>query len=170
MSFTPETGLVVPGANSYATVAYADAYFEDRDPAWAALTVPEKQRALVRATDYLEQRYVLRWRGTRVEPLHTLSWPRRGAFLEGDPVRPVPDDSVPSALIAATCELALRSHQAALTPDTEAARTVVTKEKVGSLEVQYEVFGSSSEPQYPAVLRTLRPLLLPSAGTEIVRS
>lgn len=53
-----ETGAGLPDANSYATVAEADAYHELREnDAWGAATDAAKAGALVRATDYLDAFY-----------------------------------------------------------------------------------------------------------------
>jgi hypothetical protein len=53
-----EDGSIVAGAESYASVAYADIYFANRPSnpnsiVWAALTVPQKEGALREATDHM---------------------------------------------------------------------------------------------------------------------
>lgn len=72
-------------ANSYATVAQADAYFDERVPAvssWSAATADEKIRALIQATRRLD---ILDWIGWRVADSQALRWPRNGvAVQDGD--------------------------------------------------------------------------------------
>ena len=77
---------------------------------------------------------------------------------------------VPDRLQRATFELALRAATETLLPDLQPSQTVVTKEKVGSLEVEYEVVDGVSLPVYASVLSLLRPLLRGRGGVEIVRS
>lgn len=91
--------------NSYATVAEADAYFEDRldVAAWVAADPSEKAKALVTATSVLDE---YEWTGTAVSESQTLAFPRNGEFF--DPkigalafLSPTPD-----RLITATYDLA----------------------------------------------------------------
>ncbi len=78
-----EDGTQVAGANSYCTRAAADAYFSARgDTVWLTADYWERETALVKATDYLEQKYRLRWRGSRVGGSQPLNWPRRGVPIE----------------------------------------------------------------------------------------
>ena len=62
MSFVLEDGSGVIDSNSYADVAFADAYFSDRKVvAWTGIT-SSKQAALISATDYIETYYNLKRR------------------------------------------------------------------------------------------------------------
>ena len=73
MAFLVETGAGVPGANSYASVAFALAYLTDRGRAtengWTASTTAAKQAALIAATDHIERRFGSRFRGTKARLL-----------------------------------------------------------------------------------------------------
>ncbi len=69
MTIIVEDGTGVPSANSYETVAAADTYLSDRnrqeENSWDDLTTPEKEANLVKATDFIEQRWGLRFLGQR---------------------------------------------------------------------------------------------------------
>lgn len=74
-----ENGSVNPNANSYVTIYEADAYFAARgDTTWMNAEYPQKEVALVKAADYLTQKYRLRWMGSRVSILQPMDWPRNG--------------------------------------------------------------------------------------------
>ncbi len=69
MTIIVEDGTGVPGANSFETAAVADTYLSDRnrqeENGWDDLTTPEKEANLVKATDFIEQRWGLRFLGRR---------------------------------------------------------------------------------------------------------
>lgn len=73
MAFLVETGAGVPGANSYASVAFALAYLTDRaretENGWAASSTAAKQAALIAATDHIERRFGERFRGVKARLL-----------------------------------------------------------------------------------------------------
>lgn len=78
-TFIVEDGSIVPGANSFVSVAEADAILEvdfRKSPAWNALEQEDKEKMLVSATFYLEDNY--QWHGQKVEADQPLSWPRTG--------------------------------------------------------------------------------------------
>jgi hypothetical protein len=106
-----EDGSIVPNANSYCTVAYANAYHANMGNfTWAAIPsesdVPPpaagtitQEALLIQATQYMCGVYRLRWRGWRVEPEaipnpalpgnagvflpgQSLDWPRIGVILK----------------------------------------------------------------------------------------
>lgn len=171
MALRVEDGTGVSDANSYIALAEADTYFQERGNAeWGALSVAEKEQALIRATDYLEQRYDGRWRGARAGAGQALSWPRSYAYAFGDERRPISSEVVPLRLRYATCELASRATDASLRPDLLPNMTAVTKEKVGSLEVNYSPAGGVDTPQFIVVSDLLRPLLHGHRTVELVRS
>ena len=77
MSLNVETGTGASNSESYASVTNADTYHSNRgNSLWATLTTPEKEQALRRATDYMEQVYRKRWKGVRVNATQALSFPR----------------------------------------------------------------------------------------------
>lgn len=69
------------GVNSYATVAEADSYFEDRldVAAWTSATATQKAQALVTATSLLDN---LDWVGVAVSDSQTLAFPRTGTYFD----------------------------------------------------------------------------------------
>lgn len=61
-----EHGYGVHNAESYVKVAFADAYFLARGVAsWAALSTPEKEASLIKATDYIEKMFSRKFGGQR---------------------------------------------------------------------------------------------------------
>lgn len=134
MAFVVEDGTGVANANSYATVEFADAYFEDRGNTDWTGDDAAKQKVLVRATDYVEGRFGLRFIGEQKTLTQSLSWPRYYAA-------PYEDDVIPLKLQKAVCEYAVRAISGKLAPDLEVTDSghsvVITKEKVGPIETEY---------------------------------
>lgn len=80
-TIVPETGLGVAAANSYSSVADADAYFVNHPfyaDAWQDLGVPDKERLLIAATQSLDTMF--NWHGTPSYREQTLGWPRYGVL------------------------------------------------------------------------------------------
>ena len=65
MTFKVEDGTDVAGANSLATVAGFNAYQGDRGVDISDFGTPDIEPALIRATDFIEQRWGGRFKGTR---------------------------------------------------------------------------------------------------------
>lgn len=101
MTLIVETGSIVPGANSYASVAEADARhaMSTSADAWDAFDLPVKEQRLVTATRRLDVMYD--WVGQPWHPDQPLGFPRRSR-LGG-----VPLAGVPIRLKQATIDLAL---------------------------------------------------------------
>lgn len=94
------------GNNSYATVAEADSYFEDRldVAAWTSASVAQKAQALTTATNYLDS---LDWIGSVVSSSQALAFPRTGSYFDPRLGMSVTlDETVPTRIIKATFELA----------------------------------------------------------------
>jgi hypothetical protein len=128
MAFVVEDGTVVADANSLCDVEFADEYFSDRAVvAWTG-SDSIKESALIRATDYIETRFGLRFKGSIADEEQTLSWPR--LYVDAD-------DIVPTAIKKATAEYALRALTAELAPDPDidsSGRAIASKsEKVGPI-------------------------------------
>lgn len=187
MSFVVEDGTRVAGANSYVSVAYANTYFDDRNvTAWADITIPEKEFALIKATDYIEKRFRMQFIGYRQAKDQPLSWPRYDAVLEDGWW--IDGDTIPVEVKQAVCEYA---YQAALTgslisataTESSASPKVAESIKVGPISVteRYKdsasnarslpisVVSSSSIPEYPAADLILQPLLNDGLATDLVR-
>lgn len=164
MTFIVEDGNIVTDANSYGTVAGADAYFTDRGGmGWTGSNVL-KQGYLIQATDYIELRFRRRFIGEKVNAdEQSLSWPRQAEGYE--------EDEIPEALKKATYEYANRARVARLAPDpvTDTTGRAVTgnRRKVGPIEtdVQYQTGGSVSLIKaYPAADMLLSELLKSNGG------
>lgn len=98
---------LVKGTNSYVTVEEANLYFDDRldSAAWIAASNAEKAKALVQATDLLDE---LNWTGYAVSDSQELAFPRVGEYFDprvGTSVILDPE-SVPKRVIEATYQLA----------------------------------------------------------------
>ena len=92
-------------ANSYADVAFADAYFSQRLNAgkWASATGLQKEAALITGTRILDQSFD--WAGSIVTTDQKLRWPRNGV-LDRDR-RFYSHLKLPLVLKESTCEEAL---------------------------------------------------------------
>lgn len=109
MAFVPEDGTGLDSANSLIDVAFADAYFTDRNiAAWTGTNVV-KQAALIQATDYLENRFSNLFLGDKKVTLQSLSFPRVITGMA----------EIPVGVKRAVCEYALRALTTKLAPDPE---------------------------------------------------
>lgn len=100
-----EDGSIVAGANTYASRATADAYFDDRlhAEAWTGLSNDDKDRALLWAAKVMETEIV--WYGWTVDEDQELAHPRTGLVdLHGDYVD---NDTVAEGVVWCQLELAL---------------------------------------------------------------
>ena len=117
LTIIKEDGTGRADANSYASVADGDAYFEGHlyASAWTTAAVVSKGAALVMATRLIDSQF--QFNGSRTSASQALQWPRAECR---DPDRGlvtlsallpilsdfVPYDSVPKAVVQATCEMA----------------------------------------------------------------
>jgi hypothetical protein len=181
MPIVVEDGTGLATAESYLSVAGADTHHAGRSTAaeWAALTTGQKEAALRGATDWLVMVYRMAWKGTRVNAVQALDWPRNDveradyAYGRGNGLTTIsgdyyyPSDEVPAEVEWATAYMALKAHGGELLPE-EAQRA--KREKVGPIEVEYADWGSQST-RYPAVDGKLAPLLKNTGNSmKVVRS
>ena len=170
MALITEDGSNVAGAESLASVAYADTYHSNRgNTAWAALGTPAKEQALRKATDYMGQAYRTRWAGYRTHSTQVLDWPR--SLVEIKDVNYigiyVDQDSVPDEVKKTCCELALMSLDGPLAPNVERE---TASESVGDISVSY-FQGSTQNTVYRAIDLMLKPYLRNNgSGIEIIRA
>lgn len=128
-----------PNANSYATVARADAIAETRlfGATWADTSEtdqePTKSQALISATAELD---TLPWLGVKTDPDQPLEWPRTGVVDRNG--NPIPDDVIPRAVELATIELALRRVKLG-DPEAKNDSEGIKKLKAGTIEVEFDV-------------------------------
>lgn len=124
----------VTGANSYISYEYFEEYLADRNVDIGTPADEVVEAALIRATEYIDNRF--RFVSRRLDPEQTTAWPREYAYnLDGDHV-----EGIPTVIKYATAEYALVVVQGGAlwtTPTTVAdpsGRLVEEKEqRVGSL-------------------------------------
>lgn len=110
MAFTPETGTGLPDSNAYMTVEEFKDHHTDRGVAAATdgtFTDAEIQGFIVQATDYLDKRFGLKFRGWKSKDSQALQWPRTDAYDNGDYLI----TGVPRQLKKACAEYALIAGQ-----------------------------------------------------------
>jgi hypothetical protein len=117
LTLVKEDGTGKPDANSYADVADGDAYHDGHlyATAWTAATHARKEAALVMATRLIVSQF--QFNGSRTSVSQALQWPRAecpepdSGLVTLSALLPilsnfVPYDSVPGAVVQATCEMA----------------------------------------------------------------
>jgi hypothetical protein len=159
MSLITETGTGSATSESYCSLADANAYHLARgNTTWFStdplITDANKEEALRRATDFMEQVYRLNWYGYRVNSTQALSWPRY-EVPRADYNAYYDSNIVPTEVRNACAELALKAAGGDLSPDL--AQRVV-REKIDVLEVEYDK-NSVQYTVYRAINNMLAPLL-----------
>jgi hypothetical protein len=143
MALIVEDGTGKVDAEAYASVADVSAYLIARgNVAWNAITSDEKEQSIRRATDYITSVFGERWQGSRTSGTQALDWPRADVIdrrlSDGSYYA---NDSIPSQLIHATAELALRAAAGPLfvEPSVSATGLALLSEshKVGPIEDSY---------------------------------
>jgi hypothetical protein len=137
MTLVVETGAGLANADAYVSVAGFDSYFAARYPLDAQFVIEDREKAVRRATMWVDARYRSRFPGERLQGrLQALEWPRSGACDNAGWA--VAHDAVPSEIIAATCEAAQRelTEPGILAPDLERGGAV-KRIQAGSVEIEY---------------------------------
>lgn len=163
MALVHEDGTAKANAESYVSVADADAYHLARgNSTWTLLTTAQKEEALRRATDYILQTYRSRWKGYRKTATQALDWPRTFVYLEpfvhgivGTYPYLVEDTVVPTEIKNATAEMALKAAAGELSADLGRSKSSV---RVGEISVTYDQH-SPEYTRYRAVDAILSPYL-----------
>ncbi|MFC4729097.1 DnaT-like ssDNA-binding protein [Coralloluteibacterium thermophilus] len=156
----------------YGTLAAADEYHAARGRAeWVGASEPDRAAALVRGSDYVDQRYATAGCGATFPGTRTggrnqeRAWPRTGA--QDRDGNAIPPDQVPAEVERAAYEAAYREllNPGSLSPDYVPAQQV-TREKVGPIEVSYagSQDGSGSRPVIPVIDEILAGLLFRPCG------
>ena len=178
-----EDGSIVPGANSYVTVAEADAFFQDQfDAVWIGANDANKKTALIKAGFYMQAKYRMRWHGARVDAYQSLDWPRRGVAIPDffDPFYRnifvpagfettlfVAENVIPNEVKHAMCILARATMDSAGVSNIvlqPALGRVTKREKLGELEVEY--FEGSAGQRLQTVYWDAQELLRPFLRSE----
>lgn len=146
----------VPEADAYVTVDQFKAYHDKRGNDYSAFTDPQIEQAIVRATDYLDERFT--FIGERLNVDQTTEWPRLNAFdIDDDYV-----NGIPLAVMEATYEYAfigLGNVDLNPTPTRDGTGQVVQSfsESVGPISesVRFTAGGRFELPKYPRADRKL---------------
>jgi hypothetical protein len=189
MAFTVEDGTGLTTANAYVSVEFCNTYHSERGHSGWSGSSTSKQRAIVRATDYVDKRFGRRFRGYRTSGDQALEWPRYDAFDEDRQTLSGTYDAVPRQLQKAVAEYALRAlaliagTDADLAPDSGESTGDVIEESVTvgpiseskryasaqSRAAQSSVVSDSKIPEYPAADLWVEELLIPSSVRRIRR-
>lgn len=149
MNLILEDGTGLSTANTYASVAEADAYHDSRlhALAWTAATTPVKERALAMATTTLDA--MTAWQGSRATAAQALAWPRTGATFDGLLV----EDVVPAPVKRATAELARLLIGEDLTQDV--AQNNVESLNLGDGALEIKLRGDREKKRVPSIVGEL---------------
>jgi len=187
------TGIVVedgtrldnfsPLPNSYVSLAEFTSYTTDRGLTDIAGSLDaQKCIALIKAADYLQQKYRHRWKGSRIKGFQPLDWPRRGVDVPDffDPFFKqtnvpinfqdtlfVAENVVPDEVKKGQIQLAIATYSGALASGTlqPSLGRLTKREKLGVLEVEYFNADDGSTRQttkYWDAEQQISPYLLPS--------
>ena len=166
MSLIVENGTGVAGADVFASVAAADAYWAARPhrpeaAVWAALSTPQKEGRLREGADAINAHDEY-FRGIRRGWVQGLCWPRSDAL--DDAGYPLPD--LPPMLVAANAELAGKAGTQALRADIASQSERVASVSAGSVSVTFAGGGSATNgdgstqtTQFTAAMDLLAPLM-----------
>lgn len=136
MTLIVEDGTGLNNAESYASVAFADAYFAARMTGSWDGSNSHKEMLLRLATDHIDAVYGQRFKGTKGTLSQALQWPRIGAWVDG---YEYPLDEVPIEVQRACCEFAHAANTQTLLPTLEQG---VKREKIDVIEIEYDEFSS----------------------------
>lgn len=158
MALVKEDGTIVANADTYADVTDLDTYVSEYNVTLTASTTAEKEALLRQAMDYLD-RYIERWKGSRVSETQSLPWPRTDVWLDG---MLLPSDEIPRLLQYAQLSLAVTADTTELLPVTGVTtQGPVIEERVeGAVTVKYANPGKVQQvPSDAAADTMIRPLL-----------
>jgi len=184
-------GVGSPTPNSYVTVAEFELFTANRrldDIADSGST--EIESALLKAADYMKQKFRMYWKGSRMEAHQPMDWPRRGVDVPDffDPFRRqtnvplafqdttfIASNVVPQEVKDAQMLIAIQTYPTGGSESTgvlqpQLGRTT-KREKLGTMEVEYMDANDGhtrTTTVYWDVERTIEPFLrpaLPHTGT-----
>lgn len=164
MALIVEDGTGLATAESYVSVADASTRLAALGMTnWATLETAEMEQALRRATQFMEQRYSSKWRGTRLTRDQALSWPRYGAIVHGFDLA---SNTVPTTIANTCADLALKAAAGDLAPDLERG---VIREKIGPIETEYDPYGPKTK-QFQSIDMALAPYLQGGGRARLMRA
>lgn len=154
MEFIVEDGTNVEGANAYAALAYADAYFENRGiTGWGEMTQEARQQRIIVATQYIDARWFGQFKGDKVYADQTLEFPRSEWVIDitdANTGEIIQRPFMPAPLLMAACEYAwaVDGETMSLAVNYETTdtgdRIKRKKEQVGTLQTDTEYFSPGS--------------------------
>jgi hypothetical protein len=162
-----ETGAGLADAESYASVAAADARCVSLgSTAWAGLAEADKEIALRKAMVFMAT-YRTRWSGRRVYQHQALDWPRHNVVVDGFMV---PSTSVPTDVVNACIDLAVRAGGGEdLLPDLDTGSNAIKKDKTGPLETEYFQNTTDARERFVAVDAILAPYFGAAGGGNSIK-
>jgi hypothetical protein len=165
MALVVENGTGMSNAESYVSVADADAYHvaHTGSTTWAAASNTAKEIALRRATSYVDEKWADQWKGSRMAFSQALRWPRVGALdLDG---LLIPTAPIPVRLRNAVAEIAAEIIDGTDPDPTETNEGATTSESisVGPISISESFSGSSSQqPKFTKAARMVADLIEPA--------
>ena len=159
MSLTVEDGSGVAGADTYASVSYAQAYAAKR-----GITLPTGTGAdaaieilLIKAMDFIE---ALRadFQGSKVATDQALQWPRSDVYIDGNIAA---SDEIPEELLKAQVQAACEEHAnpGCLQANSD-GREIIRERIEGAIETEWARTGDNNpQAQLLKVDALLAPLL-----------
>jgi len=163
MTLVIEDGSIVPGANSYITVAEYSAWADARfgvSRSTASSCDEDAERLILRAMDYFEAQEFIGYKKQSDQPLQ---WPRNDVYIDSYYVS---NSTIPNEVKISIYELAYAEEQG--NGELTAVDRKVKREKVASIEVEY-ADGSSSTVTNRAVPNAMKKLLEAGGGMRVVR-
>lgn len=166
-TFTVETGAGLSNANSYTSLAEAGQYHDDygAPAAWTGAADAVKEAALRVATQYVDAKFGLGFKGVCWRRDQSLDWPRAG--VEDESGYLLDADELPQALKDTVSVLALKHIEGTvLLPDIVNDGAVSsTSVKVGPIEESISYVAGKGETDvttFNLARRLLKDLLVPS--------
>ncbi len=171
MSLIVEDGSGLTMAESFASIASADAYIENRygaGSAWSTKSDIQKEQSLRLATEFLMNRFRGRWKGTLKTTSQALPWPRIEVEDEEGHLR---DSTIlPPELVYATIEAAKRIAEGVTLEEDLKRGGHVESVQVGVLSKKMSA-SASPETRYTRIERLLSGLVKGGNGyRRVVRS
>lgn len=166
MALAVEDGTGKSDAESYLSETDCDAYNlkHENDAVWIALASEAKEIALRRATQYLDNEYRNRWKGTANSETQALAWPRYDAETYDGYI--IDSSSLPQALLDATAEAAIKFGGGTNMIDDVSNPGVINmkREKAAIVEEETHYMGGAEQrTMYTLIEALLRDLILSSA-------
>ena len=157
MALVVESGSGLVNAESYASVAEADAYLAAFRPstAWTAATTDAKEQRLRQATQWLDNKFS--WKGRKYTKEQALDWPR--SYVQDSEGFDLDVNVIPTDLKRATIEAAVRALAGELDPDFTAGRISSLSESVGPISRSVSYIGGQEEtPSYSIIEKIVKDL------------